>query len=118
MDKKKFVTQMVGVFVGNFVNMLGLLTPLPTILFSGLGVGIICFNILLSAFVNLDYNNGLVFLPLILTSFGLASIFTGLLTPLSMLFYCILGSVLIIGGIIFMMKMNKTCATITKCSTL
>ncbi len=106
MINRKFIIQIAGTITGLLLFMLGLMTPLSTIAFCGIGVGLIVFNTMVSSFVNITYSNINFILPLVLMTTGITIIFMGLLSPLSIMVSGGVGMVLILVSVNRMIKTN------------
>lgn len=106
MINRKFVIQIVGTITGLLLFMLGLITPLSTIVFCGIGLGLIVFNTMVSSFVNITYSSINFIWPLVLMIAGITIIFMGLLSPLSIMVSGGVGTMLIIVSVNQMIKTN------------
>lgn len=105
--KRKLIAQLIGILIGLIIFMFGMLTSFPTIIFSSVGIGIICFNILVSSFQNIDYHSMNFFLPLLFLTGGIVLMFLGFLTPMCIIKCESVGVISFMISIIFMVRSNR-----------
>lgn len=95
--KSKAITGFIGVFVG-IIFMIGMLTPLPTTLITGVGVGIMSLSILSPSLDLSKPKLYIVLIAILIFISGVSLIFVGLITPLSLITYGLGGLILVVLG--------------------
>jgi membrane-bound ClpP family serine protease len=106
MINRKSIVKIIGVFIGLLFLMLGLLSPLSTIVFSGIGVGIINFSILSVGYKSVNCGILNIIVPMALIIVGSILLFYGLLTPMNTYVYSCFGLILIIFSMVIIHRSN------------
>ncbi len=107
-EKLFFIRGVIGVSIGLIILAIGLFTPLPAAVLSGIGVGIISLSIVSPGLEFKRSNKIILLLEVILFLIGNTFFYVGLITPLSAIVFVPIGMLLASAGFLsFIMSTRR-----------